>query len=384
MLFLFPLLLRHQACQPFTGSCKIPTPERDKYVGNAPYVDVLRPAVCDYVCKPFLFEENQLTPFTCSVKSSQGRISLALPQCMVWLAKVAETCRKREEESVGLGPARSLSSPTAVCGERHGQVPPPLPLPYSTPTSPRRFPGASAGGLTVTAGITHTSSAVRHDGNAARLARRSDETLEVRVTWHLRKYSIHLTADPTCPLCGNTDTAFHRKFWSAHKSDAVQDKNGARAIKRGVHNPRVTGNVRHVSPPHKKNLGNPALVSVSSCLADQLWVTPRRDWADRSTFRHSPPPTRYTAPKLLLPFPSTCIPHKALTASSSRLSTREVQAPSLVLPFLRHPMRVLEANIRKGETGDPRESPPTNGIVRHDSDMRKSGVTQPGIEPGSP
>ncbi|KAJ8872673.1 hypothetical protein PR048_026284 [Dryococelus australis] len=26
-----------------------------------------------------------------------------------------------------------------------------------------------------------------------------------------------------------------------------------------------------------------------------------------------------------------------------------------------------------GETGDPRENPPTSGIVRHDSDMRKSG-----------
>ncbi|KAJ8879751.1 hypothetical protein PR048_020359 [Dryococelus australis] len=26
-----------------------------------------------------------------------------------------------------------------------------------------------------------------------------------------------------------------------------------------------------------------------------------------------------------------------------------------------------------GETGDPREDPPTNGIVRHDSHLRKSG-----------
>ncbi|KAJ8878801.1 hypothetical protein PR048_019387 [Dryococelus australis] len=41
-------------------------------------------------------------------------------------------------------------------------------------------------------------------------------------------------------------------------------------------------------------------------------------------------------------------------------------------------------NKRARETGDPRENPPTNGIVRHDSHMRKSGVTQPGIEPGSP
>ncbi|KAJ8871834.1 hypothetical protein PR048_028174 [Dryococelus australis] len=41
-------------------------------------------------------------------------------------------------------------------------------------------------------------------------------------------------------------------------------------------------------------------------------------------------------------------------------------------------------NERESETGDPRENPPTNGIVRHDSHMRKSGVTRPGIEPGSP
>ncbi|KAJ8867068.1 hypothetical protein PR048_032930 [Dryococelus australis] len=53
-------------------------------------------------------------------------------------------------------------------------------------------------------------------------------------------------------------------------------------------------------------------------------------------------------------------------------------------------MRVIEAsmeqrrNERAGETGQPRENPPSNGIVRHDSHIRKSGVTQPGIEPRSP
>ncbi|KAJ8877583.1 hypothetical protein PR048_022038 [Dryococelus australis] len=42
-------------------------------------------------------------------------------------------------------------------------------------------------------------------------------------------------------------------------------------------------------------------------------------------------------------------------------------------------------NARAGETGVPEEKkPPTRGIVRHDSHMRKSGVTWPGIEPGSP
>ncbi|KAJ8897254.1 hypothetical protein PR048_002600 [Dryococelus australis] len=37
---------------------------------------------------------------------------------------------------------------------------------------------------------------------------------------------------------------------------------------------------------------------------------------------------------------------------------------------------------RAGETGDPREDPPTNSIVQHDSHFRKSGVNRPGIEPG--
>ncbi|KAJ8871892.1 hypothetical protein PR048_028232 [Dryococelus australis] len=41
-------------------------------------------------------------------------------------------------------------------------------------------------------------------------------------------------------------------------------------------------------------------------------------------------------------------------------------------------------NERAWETGYPREDPPTNCIVRHNSHMRKSGVTQPGIRPGSP
>ncbi|KAJ8897529.1 hypothetical protein PR048_002876 [Dryococelus australis] len=41
-------------------------------------------------------------------------------------------------------------------------------------------------------------------------------------------------------------------------------------------------------------------------------------------------------------------------------------------------------NERAGETGDPRENPLTNGIVRHDRHVRKSEVTRPGLEPGSP
>ncbi|KAJ8880593.1 hypothetical protein PR048_017063 [Dryococelus australis] len=41
-------------------------------------------------------------------------------------------------------------------------------------------------------------------------------------------------------------------------------------------------------------------------------------------------------------------------------------------------------NEGSGEMGDPRGNLPTNGIVRHDPHMRKSGVTRPGREPGSP
>ncbi|KAJ8873759.1 hypothetical protein PR048_024593 [Dryococelus australis] len=40
--------------------------------------------------------------------------------------------------------------------------------------------------------------------------------------------------------------------------------------------------------------------------------------------------------------------------------------------------------MKGGGTGDPRENPSTNGIIWHDSHMRKSGVTRTGIEPGSP
>ncbi|KAJ8869257.1 hypothetical protein PR048_030829 [Dryococelus australis] len=47
---------------------------------------------------------------------------------------------------------------------------------------------------------------------------------------------------------------------------------------------------------------------------------------------------------------------------------------------------MVSSNIdtNRTETGDPREYPPTNGIVRHDSYLRKSEVNRPGIEPGSP
>ncbi|KAJ8879072.1 hypothetical protein PR048_019678 [Dryococelus australis] len=39
-------------------------------------------------------------------------------------------------------------------------------------------------------------------------------------------------------------------------------------------------------------------------------------------------------------------------------------------------------NSRTGKTGDPRENPPTKGIVRHDSYLQNHAVTRPEIEPG--
>ncbi|KAJ8874623.1 hypothetical protein PR048_025489 [Dryococelus australis] len=54
------------------------------------------------------------------------------------------------------------------------------------------------------------------------------------------------------------------------------------------------------------------------------------------------------------------------------------------------PTRVTAVSMERrrnkgvGETGDPRENPPIDGIVRHDSHMRRSEVTQLGIEHGSP
>ncbi|KAJ8881493.1 hypothetical protein PR048_017974 [Dryococelus australis] len=54
------------------------------------------------------------------------------------------------------------------------------------------------------------------------------------------------------------------------------------------------------------------------------------------------------------------------------------------------PMRVIEMNTeqcrneRMGHTGDPRENPPTGGIIGHDSHMRKSESGPVGAEPVSP
>ncbi|KAJ8882201.1 hypothetical protein PR048_018689 [Dryococelus australis] len=48
-----------------------------------------------------------------------------------------------------------------------------------------------------------------------------------------------------------------------------------------------------------------------------------------------------------------------------------------------HKFKASVGMKRAGETGDHRENPPTSSIVQRGSHMRKSDVTQPGIEPSS-
>ncbi|KAJ8871665.1 hypothetical protein PR048_027992 [Dryococelus australis] len=55
-------------------------------------------------------------------------------------------------------------------------------------------------------------------------------------------------------------------------------------------------------------------------------------------------------------------------------------------PAHRQSTRVIEVSMEQrrnegtGETGNPQENPLTSGIVRHDSNIRKSGVIWQGIE----
>ncbi|KAJ8895119.1 hypothetical protein PR048_000444 [Dryococelus australis] len=65
-------------------------------------------------------------------------------------------------------------------------------------------------------------------------------------------------------------------------------------------------------------------------------------------------------------------------SSSSRLVVGKNQLTPATMCW----EKLFRRNERAGEIEDPRENPPTNGILRHDSQMRKSGVTCAGIEPG--
>ncbi|KAJ8887308.1 hypothetical protein PR048_013523 [Dryococelus australis] len=84
-----------------------------------------------------------------------------------------------------------------------------------------------------------------------------------------------------------------------------------------------------------------------------------------------------------------CSIHQSPSSTLKTSMLRAIQISSLHLDC-RWSMRVIEVNMERyrnegaGETGDPRENPPTNGIVRHDSHLGKSGDLRPGIESGSP
>ncbi|KAJ8889277.1 hypothetical protein PR048_008775 [Dryococelus australis] len=71
-------------------------------------------------------------------------------------------------------------------------------------------------------------------------------------------------------------------------------------------------------------------------------------------------------------------------AASPRLSGALLQRWRVELVAITFQTAGMETEHERGKTGDPRENPPASSIVRHDSHLRKYGVTQPGIERGSP
>ncbi|KAJ8885892.1 hypothetical protein PR048_012098 [Dryococelus australis] len=87
----------------------------------------------------------------------------------------------------------------------------------------------------------------------------------------------------------------------------------------------------------------------------------------------------------LLPITASAVPYKALRLPAVGECSHDCGVEK---QGTRQPTREIEGRIkhrrieRTGETGGPRKNPPTNGIVRHDSHMRKSGVTRMEIKPG--
>ncbi|KAJ8881827.1 hypothetical protein PR048_018313 [Dryococelus australis] len=84
-------------------------------------------------------------------------------------------------------------------------------------------------------------------------------------------------------------------------------------------------------------------------------------------------------------------PEKARRQATSPSTIPTCQNPGVNPPGIKPGSPWWEASVLATapplpywETGDPRENPPTNSIVRDDSHIRESGVNRPGIEPGSP
>ncbi|KAJ8868718.1 hypothetical protein PR048_030257 [Dryococelus australis] len=73
---------------------------------------------------------------------------------------------------------------------------------------------------------------------------------------------------------------------------------------------------------------------------------------------------------------------KSSKAVHDKVNTFEINLMSLPLPA--YILTGVLSDLRPGKREIPEKNPPTDGIVQHDSRVRKFGATQPGIEPGSP
>ncbi|KAJ8883148.1 hypothetical protein PR048_014988 [Dryococelus australis] len=84
----------------------------------------------------------------------------------------------------------------------------------------------------------------------------------------------------------------------------------------------------------------------------------------------------------------TGIKRWASCINSRNLCYRNLEIHELFIGCLRlHPWRLGDGcagTLGRSETEDPRANPSTSDIVQHDFHLRKSGVTRPGLEPGSP
>ncbi|KAJ8865638.1 hypothetical protein PR048_033158 [Dryococelus australis] len=277
------------------------------------------------------------------------------------------------------------------------------------------------------------------------------------VTTQQRKYSIHLTADPACPLCGNTDTALHRYILHAigfllDHSKPVTVQDFVQLLRQDRWNMARRGTLRHEYGASPELMGGGNGRSRRK-LADQwhrpaprarqvtrVFSPPASDhrlkirWTAYSSSAHVPNfdlPQFYTTVKVtwstvmktcwqvsssmlghgdwLCAASEIVLPQSSVYASdvtradtfrpahSKHSGPRELGSDrrgtsgtflgdlleaakfATLVPVLPpRPMRVTEVNTERrrnegaGETGVPRENPPTNAIVRHDSHLPKS------------
>ncbi|KAJ8891162.1 hypothetical protein PR048_010677 [Dryococelus australis] len=265
-----------------------------------------------------------------------------------------------------------------------------------------------------------TCSVQGHDGNTARLAHRSDEALAVRVTVARIARSLldfaaqlHHTLNIELLRAGAGEGGGEREIPEETRRPAASSDTIPTC-----ENPRADGAERFPSFPHQlpaklnshRNFGHNARKTEES----ELNVTTNAPIfsGNNAAIYKQPCDLKVTAfvnlfdPARLAHVHPCCAgitsergatdtAHLRTSQGRLRLSYapaicgREVQLGASAV-VLTEPMRVIvvsmeqRRNAREGEKGDPRENPPTSGIVRHDSHLRKSGVTRPEIEPGSP